>query len=129
MTKSYKLPILLAFYNKGNVKMEITSDDVYKNMKEFYDYKSNGADMLKDKTSSDYKSWGKKEFLSLARRNPIKYLNKSHGEFFIKSNDCELSLNDELTKYVELDSFKRHFKDILEYKRLNYYKNIYEKGR
>ena len=129
MTKSYKLPILLAFYNKGNVKMKITSDDVYMNMKEFYDYKSNEVDMLKDKTSSNYKSWGKKEFLSLARRNPIKYLNKSHGEFFIKRNDCELSLNDELTEYVELDSFKQHFKDILEYKRLNYYKNRYEKGR
>ena len=77
MTKSYKMPILKAFYNDGDIKMEITEDDVFKEFNEFYNNASNGVDMLKDKNTKNYKSWGKKQYLSLARRNPIRFLNKS----------------------------------------------------
>ena len=122
MTKSYKMPIFLAFYNDGDIKMEITEDDVYKQFCRFYNNASNGVDMLKDKKTKNYKSWGKKQYLSLARRNPIHFLNKSAGEFFIKKEGCELALADELEDYIHLETFKEHFKDIIEYKTLYYYK-------
>ena len=80
MTKSYKMPILKAFYNDGDIKMAITDDDVYKSMKEFYEYKSNGVDMIQHKKTKDYLSWDKKKYLSLAKRNPIHFLQKSAGE-------------------------------------------------
>ena len=128
MTKSYKMPILKAFYNNGDIKMEISDDDVYKSMKEFYEYKSNGVDMLKDASSKDYQNWGKKEYLSLAKRNPIHFLNKTHGEFFIKKEGCALALSDDLKDYIHLESFIRHFKDIIEYRTLSYYKSRYEQG-
>lgn len=128
MTKSYKMPILKAFYNNGNIKMNITDDDVFESMKEFYNYGTNGADMLKDKSSRDYKNWGKKEYLSLAKRNPIKFLKKSNGDLFISKDEYALSLNEELEKYIELESFKEHFKDIIEYKTMYYYKNKFEKN-
>ena len=128
MTKSYKMPILKAFYNDGNIKMEITDDDVYQSMKEFYSYASNGVDMLKDNSSKDYKNWGKKKYVSLAKRNPIKFLNKSHGEFFIKKEGCALALSDDLKEFIHSESFIEHFKDIIEYKTLNYYKYRFEKN-
>lgn len=127
MTKSYKMPIFKAFYNNGNIKMAITDDDVYKNMKEFYDYKSNGVDMLKHKSSKDYKSWGKREYLNLARKNPIKFLKKSSGDFFVEKEGYELALVDGLEEYIHLESFKHHFNDIIEYRTLSYYKDRYEK--
>jgi len=102
--------------------MEITEDDVYKQFCSFYNNASNGVDMLKDKKTKNYKSWGKKQYLSLARRNPIHFLNKSAGEFFIKKDGCELALADELEDYIHLETFKEHFKDIIEYKTLYYYK-------
>lgn len=108
--------------------MTITDDDVYKNMKEFYEYKSNGVDMLKDASSKDYKNWTKKEYLSLAKRNPIHFLNKTSGEFFIKKEGYALALSDNLKYYKHLESFIEHFKDIIEYKTLSYYKSRYEKG-
>ena len=123
MTKSYKMPILKAFYNNGDIKMEITDDDVYISMKEFYEIKSNGVDMLKDKSTKDYRSWGKKEYVQLAKRNPIKFLNKTHSKFFIKKENCALALNSDLEKFIHLETFKKHFKDIIEYKTLSYYKN------
>ena len=127
MTKSYKMPILKAFYNDGEIKLEITEDDVYKSMREFYSYKSNAVDMLKDKSSKNFASWQKKQYLSLAKRNPIKFLLKTHSEFFIKKEGYAISLSDELKDYINLDSFKNHFKDIIEYRTLYYYKTRYEK--
>jgi type I site-specific restriction endonuclease len=122
MTKSYKMPILLAFYNKGDIKMEITDDDVYNSMKSFYEYGSNGVDMLKDASSRDYKNWGKKEYVRLGKNRPIHFLNKSSGEFFIKKEGCALALNSELKSYIHLETFKQHFKDIIDYRTMSYYK-------
>ena len=122
MTKSYKMPILLAFYNKGDIKMEITDDDVYNSMKSFYEYGSNGVDMLKDASSRDYKNWGKKEYVRLGKNRPIHFLNKSSGEFFIKKEGCALALNSELEDYIHLETFKQHFKDIIDYRTMSYYK-------
>ena len=122
MTKSYKMPIFLAFYNDGDIKMEISDDDVYHSMKEFYEYGSNGVDMLKDKSSKDYKNWGKAEYVRLAHRNPIRFLNKSSGEFFIKKDGCALALNGKLKDYIHLETFKQHFKDIIDYRTMSYYK-------
>ena len=127
MTKSYKMPILKAFYNDGEIKLDITEDDVYKSMREFYSYKSNAVDMLKDKSSKNFASWQKKQYLSLAKRNPIKFLLKTHSEFFIKKEGYAISLSDELKDYINLDSFKNHFKDIIEYRTPYYYKTRYEK--
>lgn len=129
MTKSYKMPILKAFFNDGNIKMGITDDDIYKSMKEFYEYGSNGVDMLKDKSSKNYKDWTKKEYVNLAKRNPIKFLKKSSGEFFVDKEGYALALSDDLEKYINLETFRKHFKDIIDYKTLRYYKERYEKDK
>ena len=126
MTKSYKMPILLAFYNDGDVKMEIADDDVYNAMREFYSKGSNAVDMLKDKSSRNYKSWRKEDYLKLAYKNPIKFLNNTHGEFFIKKDNCALALSDELEKFIKSESFIGHFKDIIEYRTVTYYKYRFE---
>ena len=49
MSKTYKMPVLLAFYNDGDIKMEILEDDIYKSFYNFYRKGSNKVDMLKDK--------------------------------------------------------------------------------
>ncbi|MGG7187860.1 NgoFVII family restriction endonuclease, partial [Clostridium butyricum] len=36
MSKSYKIPVLLAFYNNGNIKMSLDEDDIYNSFYEFY---------------------------------------------------------------------------------------------
>lgn len=127
MAKSYKMPIFLAFYNDGNIKMEISDEDVYKSMYEFYSNSSNGVDMLKDNTSKNYKSWDSREYIRLAHRNPIKFLSKTHTEFFIKKEGCALALSDDLRDFIKLESFIEHFRDIIEYRTITYYKTRFEK--
>lgn len=128
MTKSYKIPILKAFYNNGNIKMAITDDDVYSSFKEFYSSKSNGVDMTRHKNTRNYKSWGMSQYVSLAKKNPIRYLKQSNGKFFQDVEGYALGLNEELKEYIYLNSFKIHFKDIIEYKTISYYKDRFENG-
>lgn len=39
MSKSYKMPFLLAFYNNGELKSKIDNEDLYKSFKSFYSKK------------------------------------------------------------------------------------------
>ena len=98
MSKTYKLPVLLAFYNNGNMKLKINDEDLYKSFKEFYSKGSNGVDMLKDKSTSKFKTWDKKEYVKLARKNPVHFLCKSSSEFFYLDGDY-ICLNKELEKF------------------------------
>lgn len=120
------MPILLAFYNKGDIKLQITYDDVYKSMQEFYSEPSNAVDMLKDKKTKNYEKWGKNDYLKLAKDNPIHFLAKTHSELFKLKDDCALALSDNLKDFIQLETFQKHFKDIIEYRTVTYYKSRFE---
>lgn len=72
MSKSYKMPILLAFYNDGEIKMGITEEDVYQSCKAFYEKDQNWRDMEKDKNTRDFRSWDKKDMS--ARPGRIRFI-------------------------------------------------------
>ncbi len=50
MSKTYKMPILLAFYNEGNLKLRIDEEDVAESFKDFYSKGSNSVDLLNQKS-------------------------------------------------------------------------------
>lgn len=123
MSKTYKMPILLTFYNNGNIKMEITEDDVYKSFYEFYHKGSNKVDMLKDKGTSGFESWDSKKYIALAKNNPVKFLLKTHGDFFKEKDNCVLALQDDLKELISNEAFKTHMKDAIDLRVETYYKN------
>lgn len=123
MSKTYKMPVLLAFYNEGDIKMEISEDDIYKSFYEFYRKGSNKVDMLKDKSTSDFMSWDKKKYISLAKNNPIKFLIKTHGDFFKEKDNCILALQDDLKELIGSEAFKEHMLDAIDLRVETYYKN------
>ena len=128
MSKSYKMPILLAFYHDGEIKMEISEEDVYQSYINFYEEGINGKDLEKDKSSSGYKSWTKKRIIAEAKKNPIYYLKKSGQGFFIEKEGCILALKEELKEVIENKAFIKHMKDIISYRTIEYYRNrFYEK--
>ena len=122
MSKSYKMPILLAFYNKGNIKMEIDEEDVYKSFYEFYHKGSNKVDMLRHKATSDFESWDKKKYIKLAKENPIKFLLKSHGDFFKVKEGALIALHDDMKDIIKNKAFAEHMKDAIELRVDKYYK-------
>lgn len=123
MSKTYKMPVLLAFYNDGDVKMEISEDDIYKSFYNFYRKGSNKVDMLKDKGTREFENWDKKKYVSLANNNPIKFLLKTHGEFFKEKEQCLIALQDDLKDIISNEAFKKHMKDAIDFRVESYYKN------
>lgn len=125
MSKTYKLPVLLAFYNNGDMKLKIDDEDLYKSFKEFYSKGSNGVDMLKDKSTSKFKTWDKKQYVNLARKNPVHFLCKSSSEFFYLHGDY-VCLNKELEKFFNNEEFINSVKDAIDFRTKEYYKNRFE---
>lgn len=123
MSKTYKMPVLLAFYNDGDIKMEISDDDIYKSFYNFYRKGSNKVDMLKDKGTREFETWDKKKYVSLANNNPIKFLLKTHGEFFKEKEQCLIALQDDLKDIISNEAFKKHMKDSIDFRVESYYKN------
>lgn len=123
MSKTYKMPVLLAFYNYGDIKMEISEDDIYKSFYNFYRKGSNKVDMLKDKGTREFETWDKKKYVSLANNNPIKFLLKTHGEFFKEKEECLIALQDDLKDIINNEAFKKNMKDSIDFRVESYYKN------
>lgn len=123
MSKTYKMPVLLAFYNYGNVKTEINEDDIYKSFYEFYSKGSNKVDMLRDKSTKSFENWGKDRYIKLAKDNPIRYMLKTHGDFFIKKEGVLLALTDDLEDISKFNIFSKHMKDAIDYRVMSYYRN------
>ncbi len=126
MSKLYKIPILLAFYNNGNIKLAINNEDIYRSFKEFYSHGSNAIDMLRDNTSSNYKNWGQDEYISLAKRNPLRFLKQSSSNFFYEQDD-NFCLTPALEGFIDKEVFIRHFKDVIDYRTRRFYKERLEK--
>lgn len=128
MTKSYKMPILLAFYNGGEIKFDLTDEDVFISYKEFYERGTRWVDLARDKRTRDFKKWDKRRYVKEAERNPIFYLIKSGNGFFIKKEGYLISLNRKLEGLAGLTSFKKHMKDIIDYRTADYFRKRYDAG-
>ncbi len=127
MSKTYKMPVLLAFYNDGEMKMEIDDEDLFKSFKIFYSNSSNAVDMLKDSSTKNYKQWGKDKYVDLAKRNPVHFLVKTHSDYFYISEKGNMCLNESLREYVDNREFLGHFKDAVNFRTKEFYKNRLEK--
>ncbi|EKQ54565.1 MULTISPECIES: DEAD/DEAH box helicase family protein [unclassified Clostridium] len=122
MSKSYKIPVFLAFYNGGNVKMEIDEEDVYRSFYEFYHKGSNKVDMFRDKSTADFESWNRKKWVKLARENPVRALVRSEGKFFTGSGKALIALkNEDMRDIIGEDEFVEHMRDAVVYRMYEYY--------
>lgn len=126
MTKVPKIPLLLAFYNKGKMKLEIDNEDIYKSFKSFYNSGCNAIDMLKDKSTKNFKTWTEKQYVNFARKNPVHFFCKSSSEFFT-INEEKVCLNKGLQQYLNNPVFINHVKDAIEFRQKEYYKNRFDK--
>ena len=126
MSKSYKLPVLMAFYNEGSVKMEVSEEDIFRSYKKFYGMGMNWRDLEKDKSTSDYKKWDLKRCVKEAKRNPVRFLMESGKGFFVERDGCVLGLREELRTVVKLKEMAEQIWDVIEYRMMEYYRKRYE---
>lgn len=125
MQKVYKMPILYSFYNHGNVRTAVTDEDVLKSWKEFFDTGTNWKDLSSDISYADYRKMTDKQHLSKAKSMPIKFLKASGKGFFVDREGHALAIREELSEVVRKEAFRKHMKDILEYRTMEYYRRRY----
>ena len=59
MSKTYKLPTFLAFIDDNQLLLKIDDERLYESFHEFYSHGSNAIDLLRDKSTKNFKEWGK----------------------------------------------------------------------
>ena len=121
MSKSYKIPLLWAFYNNGNIKLKINEDDIYNSFKEFYSKNENSKDLQNQKSTQGYENWGKKEYIKLAKDNPIKHLVDKTSKYFYKENDL-FCISGILEPYIHKKEFIEEFKHAIQSLENRYFK-------
>lgn len=125
MSQLYKMPLLLAFYNYGDIKLKIDDEDIYKSFKDFYSIASNAVDLARNKNTKKFKVFDKNDYLKIAK-NPKNAFLKTHGDFFYLDGEY-YCLNEGLLKYITEDIFIKHMKDAIDYRTKRFYKERLEK--
>lgn len=125
MTKSYKIPLLKSVVGK-TLKEKSSLEEIGENFRLFYNNKVHGKD-LNNKKHIDWSSWTHKDFMKLAKDNPIKFLTQGekHINFFVYENN-EFILNKNL--YFEIKNNHMLALDIqntLKYRNTNYFRRKY----
>ena len=129
MSKVYKMPVLMAFYNHGDVQMQVTEEKLLKSWKEFFDTGTNWKDLKTNITFEEYQNISDKTHISNILKNPVHFLQESGKGFFIKKDGFALALRDDLKEVIRLPEFAIQMKDVIEYRTMDYYQRRYRAGK
>ncbi|MCI9176123.1 MAG: DEAD/DEAH box helicase family protein [Lachnospiraceae bacterium] len=125
MQKVYKMPVLYSFYNHGNLRLQVTDEDVLESWKEFFHSGTNWKDFSPGISLEEYRKMTDKQHLNKAKTMPIKFLKASGKGFFIEKEGYALAVREELEDWIGNEELRRHMKDILEYRTMEYYRRRY----
>lgn len=129
MTKVYKMPVLMAFYNNGDMRLNVTDEQLLVSWKAFFDQNGNWKDLDENMSYEKYKSISNKAHLKKILTMPVHFLQESGKGFFVKRDGFAISLKSELERYIGNPTFVEQVKDIVEYRAMDYYQRRYrEKG-
>ena len=125
MTKVYKMPVLMAFYNNGDMRLNVTDEQLLVSWKAFFDQNGNWKDLDKNMSYEKYKSISNKAHLKKILTMPVHFLQESGKGFFVKRDGFAISLRSELERYIGNPTFVEQVKDIVEYRAMDYYQRRY----
>lgn len=125
MSKVYKMPVLMAFYNHGNIRMSVTEEQLLESWREFFETGTNWKDLDKEMRYEKYLQISDKDHIKKIVQMPVHFLQESGKGFFIKKEGSVLSLREELADVIQIDAFKLQMKDVIEYRTMDYYQRRY----
>lgn len=125
MTKVYKMPVLMAFYNHGDIRMEVTEQQLLASWKEFFSTGTNWKDLDKDMTYEKYMAISDKEHINKILKMPVNYLQLSGDGFFVKRDGCALALSEKLKDVIDNPVFVDQMGDVIRYRTMDYYQRRY----
>lgn len=127
MSKVYKMPVLMAFYNHSNVLMEVSEKQLLSSWKEFFSTGTNWKDLDKNMTFQKYKDISDKAHLKKIQTMPVHFLLELGKGFFVKKDGAVLGLREELSSLVGNTVMVEQMKDVLDYRTMDYYQRRYRR--
>jgi len=126
MSKSYKIPTLLALIKDNKLQKSVSMNKVGKTFERFYrNHKKHQKD-LNNKKHKNWEKWNEERFVKEAERNPVKYLSKR--KYFIHDEiNNEFMLNPDLHRFLS-NKLTKHFKDIVEYRKTRYFRRRFKEN-
>lgn len=128
MTKSYKMPVLYSFINGTEIREEVSEELLLATWKTFYSKNGNWKDLTKADSYEAYKMMTDKMHLDNIKKNPVNFLKQSAPDFFIASKTAPIALCEELKAFLANETFVAHFKDIVDYRTVDYYSRRYREA-
>ena len=129
MSKVYKMPVLMAFYNEGKIRQEVSKEQLLTSWKTFFSTGTNWKDLEKGLTYEKYNAISDKDHIKKILKMPVHYLLESGKGFFVKKEGAALALKDEMKDVIDNPVFIKQMKDVVEYRIMDYYRRRYkEKG-
>lgn len=125
MTRSYKMPVLYAFYNNGNIRTSLTIDELLKQWKDFFNVDSNWKDLPRITSYQEFRSMTDKQHIACILKNPVHFLIKSSNGLFIKTDTAPIAICDEAAQVIKMPEFANQIHDILDYRTMHYYRMKY----
>ena len=125
MSKVYKMPVLMAFYNNSDVLMEVSEKQLLSSWKEFFSTGTNWKDLDKSMTLQKYNDISDKDHLKKILAMPVHFLLESGKGFFIKDDDVILGLREELRPLIDNPVMIQQMKDVIDYRTMDYYQRRY----
>ena len=125
MSKVYKMPVLMAFYNNSNVLMKVSEKQLLSSWKEFFSTGTNWKDLDKNMTLQKYNDISDKEHLKKILAMPVHFLLESGKGFFVKNDDVILGLREELRPLIDNPVMIQQMKDVIDYRTMDYYQRRY----
>lgn len=125
MSKVYKMPVLMAFYNHGKILMQVTEQQLLDSWKEFFSTGTNWKDLESEISYERFIAISDKEHIKKIIQMPVHFLLESGKGFFIKKYGCVLALRDELKDVVGNPVFVEQMKDVIDYRTMDYYQRRY----
>lgn len=127
MAKAYKVPTIESMLEGGTLLHQVPLQRIGEYFREFYVNKPLHQKDFKDKSNKDWESWDLSKYTQLARKNPVHFL--SRGKFFHYDEINKVfSLDDSIKPFVSPE-LAIHIKDILEYRRIFYFRRKFKEGR
>jgi hypothetical protein len=134
MTKVYKMPVLYAFLGDGEMRTEVTEEQVLACWKEFFGRGGNWKDLVSgkgDRNAGDrglyeqYLAITDREHLQNIRRNPVHFLIQSGKGFFVPKDGYLLAVRDDLREVFGTEALRQQYQDILDYRTMDYFRRRY----
>lgn len=125
MSKVYKMPVLMAFYNNSNVLMEVSEKQLLSSWKEFFSTGTNWKDLDKNMTLQKYKDISDKDHLKKILAMPVHFLLESGKGFFVRNDEMVLGLREELRPLIDNSVMTQQMKDVIDYRTMDYYQRRY----